>query len=272
VTLYVGTSGWQYRHWVGPFYPRKPRVDDDLACFAERFQTVELNGTFYRLPERRTFEDWARRTPDDFVFAAKASRFITHIKRLRDAREPVERLMSRAEALGEKLGPVLLQLPPNLERDDDLLDAAVRESPAERASRSNSGTSRGSVPRCGARSSAVTPRCASRTAARGSSRRCGAQRSGDTYGCTVGAAIRADAMENVPWRRGRSWFASCSAQGQPSSCTSTTTGTRARSMTRGGSRLQQRSSGCDRHVWLVQRHRALRKFPTHMAPERRSPT
>lgn len=127
MTLYIGTSGWQYRHWLGPFYPRKPRVDDDLAFFAERFQTVELNGTFYRLPERKTFEDWRRRTPDDFVFAAKASRYLTHIKRLRDPAEPVERFMSRAEGLGEKLGPVLLQLPPNLERDDALLDSALSE-------------------------------------------------------------------------------------------------------------------------------------------------
>lgn len=125
MTLYIGTSGWQYRHWVGPFYPRKPRVDDDLAFFADRFQTVELNGTFYRLPERRTFEDWRRRTPGDFIFGAKASRYLTHIKRLRDPEEPVERFMSRADGLGEKLGPVLLQLPPNLDRDDGLLDAAL---------------------------------------------------------------------------------------------------------------------------------------------------
>jgi uncharacterized protein YecE (DUF72 family) len=125
--IYVGTSGWQYRHWFGVFYPRKPRVGDDLAYFAQHFQTVELNGTFYKLPERRTFSGWARRTPDDFVFAVKASRFLTHIKRLRDPAEPVARLVARAEALGPKLGPILLQLPPNLERDDALLDATLRE-------------------------------------------------------------------------------------------------------------------------------------------------
>jgi uncharacterized protein YecE (DUF72 family) len=129
--LYVGTSGWQYRHWLGPFYPRRPRVDDDLAYFANHFQTVELNGTFYRLPELRTFAEWRRRTPDGFVFAVKASRFLTHIRRLRDPRESVERMLSRASALGGKLGPVLLQLPPNLERDGRLLDGALRAFPPD---------------------------------------------------------------------------------------------------------------------------------------------
>jgi uncharacterized protein YecE (DUF72 family) len=125
--LYVGTSGWQYRHWLGRFYPRAPRPDDDLAYYAERFQSVELNGTFYRLPDAATFEDWRDRTPPDFVFAMKASRFLTHIKRLKDAREPVERMMERARGLGAKLGPVLLQLPPNFKRDTGRLRDALAE-------------------------------------------------------------------------------------------------------------------------------------------------
>jgi len=123
--LYVGTSGWQYRHWLGRFYPRRPRPPDELAFYAERFATVEANGTFYRLPEVKTFEDWARRVPEGFVFSIKASRFLTHIRRLREPNEPVERLMSRAAHLGDRLGPVLLQLPPQMKRDADRLTATL---------------------------------------------------------------------------------------------------------------------------------------------------
>src|SRR6266567_2869966 len=125
MTVYIGTSGWQYRQWRGPFYPRRVRGLDDLAFFAERFQTVELNGTFYKLPAAETFEDWASRVPDSFIFAVKASRFLTHIKRLRDPEEPVERLMDRAEHLGAKLGPVLLQLPPQLRQDLGRLEESL---------------------------------------------------------------------------------------------------------------------------------------------------
>lgn len=127
MTVYIGTSGWQYRHWLGRFYPRRPRASDELAYYARRFATVEANGTFYRLPEASTFEDWARRTPGDFIFAMKASRFLTHIKRLKEPREAVERMMERAVKLGVKLGPVLLQLPPDFRCDlgrlRDTLDA-----------------------------------------------------------------------------------------------------------------------------------------------------
>jgi uncharacterized protein YecE (DUF72 family) len=115
--VYVGTSGWQYRHWGGRFYPRRPAPADDLAYYAGRFATVEANATFYRLPEATTFEEWARRVPDGFVFAVKSSRFLTHIRRLRDPEAPVARLMSRAAHLREKLGPVLVQLPPQMHRD-----------------------------------------------------------------------------------------------------------------------------------------------------------
>lgn len=122
MTVYVGTSGWQYRHWLDRFYPRKPRLPDDLAFYAERFRTVEINASFYRLPEKATFDAWAERTPDDFVFAVKASRYLTHILRLQSPADAVERFMERATGLGSKLGPVLLQLPPNLERDDARLN------------------------------------------------------------------------------------------------------------------------------------------------------
>src|SRR5579859_4820288 len=110
--LYVGTSGWQYRHWKGAFYPEQLPQREWLPHFAERFQTVEVNNTFYHLPEERVFEHWKEATPADFVFALKMSRYLTHVKRLRDPGEPVHRFMERARKLGRKCGPVLLQLPP----------------------------------------------------------------------------------------------------------------------------------------------------------------
>jgi uncharacterized protein YecE (DUF72 family) len=131
VPVLVATSGYQYRHWRGRFYPEKPRVKDDLAFFADHFQTVELNSPFYRLPGEDTFASWASRTPDDFVFAVKASRYLTHIKRLADPDEPVQRFLERASRLGSKLGPVLLQLPPTLKRDVDRLNATLAAFPKQ---------------------------------------------------------------------------------------------------------------------------------------------
>ena len=127
----IGTSGYQYRHWLGRFYPRRPRLADDLAYYAARYQTVELNGTFYRLPEAETFANWAERVPDDFIFAVKASRYLTHIKRLADPKEPVERLVTRARRLGTKLGPVLLQLPPTMKLNLDRLQGTLAVFPPD---------------------------------------------------------------------------------------------------------------------------------------------
>lgn len=129
--IYVGTSGWMYDDWRGRFYPAGVPKSAWLEFYAGRFATVEINNAFYRLPERATFEDWRRRVSGDFRFAVKMSRYLTHIKRLRDPREPVERFLSRASALGDRLGPVLFQLPPTLRRDAGLLDAALARVPAE---------------------------------------------------------------------------------------------------------------------------------------------
>jgi uncharacterized protein YecE (DUF72 family) len=115
--VWIGTSGWQYRDWRGRFYPRATPVRAWLEAYAGGFATVESNNAFYRLPERRTFEDWATRTPDDFVMAVKVSRFLTHIKRLADPEEPVQRFLDRATGLGSKLGPALIQLPPQFRAD-----------------------------------------------------------------------------------------------------------------------------------------------------------
>jgi uncharacterized protein YecE (DUF72 family) len=120
--LLVGTSGWQYRDWRGSFYPEKLPASRWLEHYAATFPTVENNGTFYRLPAPETFADWRSRTPDGFLMAIKASRYLTHIRRLRDPAEPVSRLMAAADRLGDRLGPVLLQLPPNLRADPAALD------------------------------------------------------------------------------------------------------------------------------------------------------
>jgi uncharacterized protein YecE (DUF72 family) len=125
VPVLVGTSGWQYRHWRGRFYPEALPQRTWLEHYASRFATVESNNAFYRLPEASTFADWARRTPDDFVMAVKASRFLTHVRRLREPEEPVRRLLDHAGHLGAKLGPILLQLPPTLRADPGALDRCL---------------------------------------------------------------------------------------------------------------------------------------------------
>jgi uncharacterized protein YecE (DUF72 family) len=129
--LLVGTSGWQYRDWRGPFYPRDLAQRGWLRHYAQRFTTVELNNSFYRLPERSSFERWCAETPDDFVLAVKMSRFLTHIRRLRDPEGPVDLFLERARGLGPKLGPVLIQLPPQLKADPDRLADALDRFPGD---------------------------------------------------------------------------------------------------------------------------------------------
>ena len=127
--LYVGTSGWQYAHWKRVFYPDKLPQRGWLEYFADRFQTVEVNNTFYNLPERPVFEHWRRGSPRDFIFALKMSRFLTHLKRLHDPEEPVQRFMQRARGLGPKLGPVLIQLPPRFHQNVELLARTLKLFP-----------------------------------------------------------------------------------------------------------------------------------------------
>ncbi|MET8834984.1 DUF72 domain-containing protein [Micromonospora sp. NPDC004540] len=129
--ILVGTSGWQYRDWRERFYPGKLPQRLWLEHFAARFATVEVNNAFYRLPERDTFVAWRDRTPDDFCVAVKMSRYLTHIKRLREPAEPVARFLDRATGLGDRLGPVLVQLPPTMRADPAALDATLRLFPAE---------------------------------------------------------------------------------------------------------------------------------------------
>lgn len=127
--LRIGCSGWNYKSWKGPFYPTDLPPSRWLARYARVFDTVEVNGTFYWLPEASTFAAWRAETPTGFLMAVKASRFLTHMKRLRDPEEPIERLLSRAAALGPRLGPVLYQLPPNMHLDLERLDSFLRALP-----------------------------------------------------------------------------------------------------------------------------------------------
>jgi uncharacterized protein YecE (DUF72 family) len=129
VEIHLGTSGWQYRDWRGRFYPPGLPPREWLALYSARFATVEVNNAFYRLPERDTFARWRASTPADFCLAVKVSRYLTHIKRLRDPAEPVARFLDRAAGLESKLGPVLLQLPPTLTADPDALADVLRRFP-----------------------------------------------------------------------------------------------------------------------------------------------
>ena len=123
--VHVGTSGWQYDDWKERFYPPEVPKRSWLEYYAEQFATVELDSTFYRLPKEETFASWRERSPEGFCYAVKASRFLTHIRRLREPEEPVERLLERARFLGDRLGPVLVQLPPDLKADLDRLDETL---------------------------------------------------------------------------------------------------------------------------------------------------
>jgi uncharacterized protein YecE (DUF72 family) len=118
--IHIGTSGWHYRHWKGPFYPVNMASGAFLAYYAQSFNTVEINNTFYQLPQEKTFERWRQTAPPRFLFAVKASRYITHLKKLGDPEHSVPPLLARAALLGEALGPILFQLPPrwgpNLDR------------------------------------------------------------------------------------------------------------------------------------------------------------
>ena len=128
----VGCSGWQYRHWRGNFYPADLPVKSWFEHYAAVFDTVEINNSFYRLPEADTFASWAARAPGGFLFAVKASRFLTHMKKLKDPEEPVERLFSRMRTLGKNLGPVLYQLPPGWKADRQRLEQFLQVLPRAR--------------------------------------------------------------------------------------------------------------------------------------------
>jgi len=126
---YVGTSGWYYKHWKEHFYPSELFNNKWLTYYSDRFSTVELNNSFYRLPPEMAITNWYNSTPSNFSFAVKVSRFITHTKRLRGVAESINKFISRIQLFGTKLGPLLYQLPPMLKRDDSLLKSFLHLLP-----------------------------------------------------------------------------------------------------------------------------------------------
>jgi uncharacterized protein YecE (DUF72 family) len=125
----IGTSGWHYDDWAGLFYPADLPKSKWLKYYAEHFDTVEINNTFYRQPKPETFTNWRKQAPKNFLFVVKANRFITHIKRLKDAQEPLERFFEGVRLLKSNLGPILYQLPPSMHKDLDRLKAFLKVLP-----------------------------------------------------------------------------------------------------------------------------------------------
>lgn len=127
--LFAGTSGYQYDHWRRRFYPRDLPKKEWLSFYADRFETVEINNTFYHLPGEETFDRWRETVGPGFCFALKFSRFGSHIKRLRDPEATIPAFLERAERLGPRLGPILVQLPPRWHPVPERLDAFLAAAP-----------------------------------------------------------------------------------------------------------------------------------------------
>jgi len=127
--LYCGTSGWNYNHWKDRFYPIGLPQSKWLDYYTHHFNTVEINNSFYHLPEKSTFEKWRELTPESFIFAVKASRYLTHIKRLKDPEEPLERLIDHSSGLCDKLGPILYQFSPQWPINIERLEAFLKILP-----------------------------------------------------------------------------------------------------------------------------------------------
>jgi uncharacterized protein YecE (DUF72 family) len=129
--IFIGTSGWHYDHWTGPFYRSSTPQGEWLAYYSERFRTVEINNSFYRLPEKETLRTWRDTVPRNFVFSVKGSRYITHMKKLKDAGEGLRKFLDPVGELGEGLGPVLFQLPGNWHFNGERLRAFLDALPKD---------------------------------------------------------------------------------------------------------------------------------------------
>ena len=130
--VYIGTSGWNYKHWRGPFYPEDLPDKEMLSFYAEHFDTVEINNTFYHLASFKTLKTWRETVPRKFTFAVKASRFITHMKKLKAPKTSTKKFFTRVERLEDKLGPILFQLPPHWGCDPDRLAGFLDALPSRR--------------------------------------------------------------------------------------------------------------------------------------------
>jgi len=131
MSLYVGTSGYSYKEWKGSFYPEKIAAKDMLPYYASRLQAVELNNTFYRMPQPSMVESWKAQVPDNFRFSVKASQRITHFKRLKDVSAETQFMLETVSALEDRLGVVLFQLPPNMKKDLERLETFLKDLPAD---------------------------------------------------------------------------------------------------------------------------------------------
>jgi uncharacterized protein YecE (DUF72 family) len=183
--ILAGASGYSFKEWKGAFYPDALKAEEMLAFYASRLPTVEINNTFYRMPKTSVLESWASQVPAEFRFAIKASRRITHIARLKteSAAEPVGYLYRGLATLGEKRGPVLFQLPPNLKKDLPRLEAFLGCCPASIAPHSSSATTRGSPTMSTPRSRPPARRCACQSARTTHRPRWSRRRRGATSGC-----------------------------------------------------------------------------------------
>lgn len=132
MTVRVGTSGWVYKHWIGDFYPPQVKAKERFLYYASQFDTVELNGSFYRLPLEKTVLAWRSAAPPGFLFACKGSKYITHNKKIKDAEDSIALVEGRLALLGDHLGPTLYQLPPQLKRDDGRLARFLSMLPRDR--------------------------------------------------------------------------------------------------------------------------------------------
>lgn len=128
---YIGCSGYQYEDWKGKFYPESLSKEEWLPYYAEHFNSVEINGTFYRIPEDDTFKKWYNQVPGNFKFTLKGSQYVTHMKKLNDPKEPLQKFYNAAESLGGKIGCILWQLPGNLHKDVDKLEAFCQSLSAD---------------------------------------------------------------------------------------------------------------------------------------------
>jgi uncharacterized protein YecE (DUF72 family) len=126
----IGTSGWHYKHWLGNFYPAGTPTMAYLPYYVQHFNSVEINNSFYKLPSTETLTDWINAVPENFIFSVKASRFITHMKKLREPLQSMALFLERIQVLGEKMGPVLFQLPPAWRFNEERFAAFLQALPA----------------------------------------------------------------------------------------------------------------------------------------------
>ena len=133
--IYIGTSGWSYKHWAGIYYPAEVKPAKYLAYFSKQFHAAEINSSFYRLPTQKTISNWMAQVPDDFVFCPKMSRYLSHMKKLNDPEEPVARFCGLFAEMTAKMGPVLIQLPENVHFHSELTEEFYQVLKEQRAYR-----------------------------------------------------------------------------------------------------------------------------------------